>query len=150
LRRELASLAGFLVVSFIVASLGGWVTASSVGTWYQGLAKPSFNPPDWVFGPVWTVLYALMAIAAWRVRASRTAMLFWSVQLALNLLWSVLFFGLRQIGLALAEIAVLWVAIAATALVFHRTDRLAAALMLPYLLWVCFAAVLNAAIWTLN
>jgi tryptophan-rich sensory protein len=103
-----------------------------------------------VFAPVWTTLFVLMAVAAWRVWPARRATLLWGAQLVLNLLWSVLFFGLRLVGAALAEILVLWAAILATTVVFWRRDGLAGALMLPYLAWVSFAIALNAAIWRLN
>jgi tryptophan-rich sensory protein len=154
--RDGLALAGFVVVCFGVAAVGGAVTTTSVGSWYQALAKPSFNPPDWVFGPVWTVLYAMMALAGWRVwrvgqgGPLRTAVALFVVHLALNLGWTVLFFGLRRPELALAEIVVLWLAIAATIAVFRRIDAAAAWLMVPYIAWVSFAAVLNAAIAVLN
>jgi len=135
--------------------LGGWVTAGSVSSWYPTLAKPLFNPPDWVFAPVWTTLYALMALAAWRVwrktgALKRRALALYGVQLALNLLWSILFFGLHWIGAALMEIALLLGTIAATGLAFRRIDRLAGLCFAPYAAWVAFALVLNAAIWRLN
>lgn len=139
-----------------VAGLGGAITASSVGTWYQTLQKPSFNPPDWIFAPVWTTLYALMAIAAWRVwrragfTSGRNALLLFAGQLGLNLAWSYLFFGLRRIDLALIEIVILLLAIAMNAILFWRIDRWAGALFVPYLGWVAFAAVLNGALWLLN
>ena len=139
-----------------VAALGGAVTATSVGSWYQSLQKPSFNPPDWLFAPVWTTLYLLMAVAAWRVwrRAGftmgRNALLLFVAQLGLNLAWSYLFFGLRRIDLALLEIIILLMAIALNAALFWRIDRWAGALFLPYIAWVAFAAVLNGALWRLN
>ena len=152
---RLASLLFFVGLCLAVGALGGWVTATSVKTWYPTLSKPSFTPPDAVFGPVWTVLYVLMGIAAWRVRragavAAREAMTLFALQLALNLLWSVVFFGLQKIGVAVLVIVLLEAAILATIAMFHRLDRIAAALMLPYALWVAFAAVLNIAIWRLN
>ncbi len=147
---------GFLVACFAVAAIGGSVTAGSVGTWYQALHKPSFNPPDWIFGPVWTALYTLMAIAAWRVwrrtgwSNGMEPLSLFGAQLALNLSWSVLFFGSRRIGAAMVCIVALFLGIAATAAAFRKTDRLAAWLMAPYLVWVAFAAVLNFSIWSLN
>ncbi len=131
-------------------------TASSVGTWYQTLAKPSFNPPDWVFAPVWTTLYILMGVAGWLVwRASgwgraTSALVLFAVQLALNLAWSFLFFGGRHIGLALIEIVLVLAAIVVTAFLFRRHSGWAALLLLPYAAWVSFATVLNAALWRLN
>ena len=123
-RRSALAFAGFVLLCFAAASVGGWATSLSVGTWYQGLAKPSFTPPDGVFGPVWTALYLMMALAAWLVwrRAgwprARVALTLFAVQLTLNLAWSVLFFGLQAIGWALVEIVVLWIAIAATTIAF--------------------------------
>lgn len=154
MRNALAAL-GFLAACFAVAALGGLATASSVGTWYQALTKPSFNPPDWVFGPVWTALYVLIAISGWLVWrkagfSDRAAFLVYGAQLLLNLLWSVLFFGMRQPVFAMIDLIVLWIAIAGTMLMFARHDRAAALLLAPYILWVSFAGVLNAAIVVLN
>lgn len=149
-------LGAFLGLCFIVSGIGGAITGGSVDTWYQTLAKPAFTPPDWVFPPVWTALYVLIAIAGWlawrRVgfAGQPAAMLLYGLQLALNLLWSVLFFGLQRPGLALIEIVVLWGVIAATVAAFWPIDRRAAWLMVPYLLWVGYAGVLNGAIWWLN
>lgn len=150
-----AALVLFVGVALVVGALGGAVTADAVRTWYPGLAKPAFTPPNWVFGPVWTTLYVMMAVAAWRAwrtgnPARKSATAAWGAQLALNLLWSCLFFGLRSPGAALAEIAVLWVAIVGTTVLFARLDRWAGWLMTPYLAWVSFAAALNWAIWRLN
>lgn len=145
-----------LALCLAVSALGAAATATSVGTWYRTLAKPSFNPPDWIFAPVWTVLYFMMALAAWRVwrrgglRQARSALTLFALQLALNLSWSVIFFGMRAIGAALVEIAVLLLAILATTVVFWRHDRVAGMLFLPYAAWVAFAAALNAALWRLN
>ena len=154
--RDAVALLGFVALCLAVAAAGGAVTASSVGTWYAGLAKPAFNPPNWVFAPVWTALYLMMAVAGWRVwrrrgvPAARLALGVWAVQLAMNLMWSFLFFGARTIGGALAEIAVLFAAIVVTAGLFWRIDRVAGVLFVPYIWWVGFAAVLNAALWGLN
>lgn len=124
------------------------------GAWYAGLAKPAWTPPNWLFGPAWTTLYLLMALAAWKVwiavRRVDGALLLYLVQLVLNALWSWLFFGLQRPDLALANIVVLWLLILATIVLFWRRDRLAGALMLPYLAWVGFATALNLAIWRLN
>jgi tryptophan-rich sensory protein len=154
--RSFAALAGFIVLCFAVSVVGGLVTATSVGTWYAALAKPAFNPPNWAFGPVWTVLYLMIAVAGWRVWRRRTepgaglALGAWGLQLALNLLWSLLFFGAHLIGAALAEILVLCAAILVTTALFWRIDVLAGALFVPYALWVGFATALNAALWWLN
>jgi benzodiazapine receptor len=152
--RQALELLTFVAVCLGAGALGAAVTATSVATWYQQLHKPPFNPPDWLFAPVWTALYIAMAVAAWRVwrrnSGTRPAMALFAAQLALNLGWSILFFGMRQIGLALIEIVVLFIAIASTAFAFAKADRAAAVLLLPYLAWVAFAAVLNFAIWHLN
>ena len=139
-----------------VSALGGWITRTSVADWYQGLVKPSFNPLDGVFTPVWIALFVLMGVAAWRVwrrgpgPSVRKALALFAVQLCLNLAWSALFFGVRSIGWALAEIAVLWIAIMATLRLFHRVDPIAGWLLLPYLAWSTFAVLLNASLWWLN
>ncbi|AFK52347.1 TspO and MBR like protein [Tistrella mobilis KA081020-065] len=139
--RSLLALLGFLALSAVVSGLGGAVTTPEIDGWYRTLPKPGFTPPDWVFAPVWTTLYILMAVAAWRVwrkagiAGARGALGLHLVQLALNLAWSVLFFGLHQVGLALVDILVLLVAVTATAIAFGRHDRPAGLLMLPYLAW---------------
>lgn len=128
------------------------------GDWYASLAKPGWTPPPWVFGPAWTILYAMMAVAAWRLwrrrdarpRASRRALALFAVQLALNLAWTPVFFGMQRPDLALAVILLLWVAIAATIVAAWKACKTAAALLVPYLAWVTFATALNAAIWRLN
>ena len=156
--RDWVALLIAVAICLAVSALGGWATSTSVGTWYPTLAKPSFNPPDAVFAPVWTTLYLMMGVAAWLIwrqrcadpAAIRRALALFGVQLALNLAWSVLFFGLRQIGWALVDIVLLWTAIAAATLAFWRVDRTAGLLMLPYLAWVGFAGMLNLVIWRLN
>lgn len=155
-RRELIALAGFVVLCGALSALGGLATSTSVGTWYQTLAKPPFNPPDWIFAPVWTTLYILIAISGWRIwrlpaSIARTrALVAFGVQLLLNLTWSFLFFGLRDIVLGLAEIILLLLAIVVTDALFWRLDRPAGALFLPYVAWVFFATILNASLWLLN
>lgn len=153
--RSAAALALFLVACFAVSAIGGAVTAPEIDGWYRTLPKPWFTPPDGVFAPVWTVLYAAMAVAAWRVwrRAGLAgapgAFLLFAVQLALNLGWSLLFFGLHAVGAALLEISVLLAAVVATGVAFHRVDRTAGLLIVPYAAWVAYAAALNAGIWGL-
>jgi len=155
-KRSLAGLLIALVACYGAAALGGVATASSVGTWYETLQKPPFNPPSWVFGPVWALLYGMMAVAVWLVwrdvaaSAARLPLWLFSIQLVLNTVWSWLFFGLRQPGWAALEIVLLWLAIAATLLAFWRVRRLAGWLLVPYLLWVSFASVLNFSLWWLN
>ena len=155
-KQELFALVAFLLLCFGVSALGGLATSTSVGTWYQTLTKPALNPPDWVFAPVWTTLFVLMAIAGWRVwrtpaaRARSRALWAFGIQLALNLAWSALFFWMRSIGLALLEISAFWVSLVVTMILFWRVDRVAGALFVPYLAWVSFAVYLNAALWQLN
>ena len=154
--RDLLALALFVGVCLAIGGLGGAVTASSVTEWYPTLNKPSFNPPNWVFGPVWTTLYVMMGIAAWRVwRAAdrdtaRGPLALFALQLVVNLGWSIAFFGLRDPGLAVVVILVLDLLVLATALMFRRVDRLAEWLLVPYLGWIAFATVLNIAVWRLN
>jgi tryptophan-rich sensory protein len=126
------------------------------GEWYRGLETPALTPPSWVFGPAWTVLYVLMALAAWLVwrerglAGARGPLALFALQLALNAAWSALFFGAHAMGWALVEIVALWLCIAATALAFRRVRPLAGALLLPYLAWVAFATWLNLGFWRLN
>jgi len=154
--HQVLALLLFLAASALVAGLGGWATASAVESWYPTLAKPAWTPPSFLFGPVWTALYALMALAAWLVwrhggwRANRAALGLYALQLVLNGLWSFLFFGLRSPGWALVDVALLWLVILVTTLVFWRSSRWAGALFVPYLAWVSFASALNWAIWKLN
>jgi translocator protein len=168
-KRDVLSLAVAIVLPQAAGGLGAVATASSVSTWYKDLKKPSWNPPSWVFGPVWTVLYLMMGLAVWLVwRRSgeeapedrplalpetperRAALSLWSVQLVLNSLWSVIFFGLRSLGGAAAEIGVLWAAIAATAVRFYRIKPAAGLLLMPYLAWSTFASALNVTVWRMN
>jgi len=154
--QDIAGLIAFVALCLGIAGIGGAITATSVGSWYQALAKPSFNPPDWAFAPVWTALYIMMGIAGWRIwrtagfRGGRAALSAFAVQLALNLGWSFAFFGLRSIAAGLVEIAVLFLAIVVTAVLFWRLDRAAGLLFAPYIAWVAFAALLNTALWVLN
>ena len=156
LNRDLLGLVGFVALCLVVSSIGGAITATSVGTWYQALQKPIFNPPDWVFAPVWATLYLLMAIAGWRVwrrsqfELSHPALMVFTVQLGLNLAWSSLFFGLQRIDLAMVEIVILLITIIANTFLFWRIDRLAGVLFVPYVLWVMYATALNISLWLLN
>ena len=153
---EWAALAVIAVVCFGVAAVGGAVTEPNI-SWLDELDRPSWRPPNWIFGPVWTVLFAAMTVAAWlvwRTGPGETEVLFalglFALQLLLNAAWSWIFFGRRSPGGALAEIPFLWAAILATILAFHPISPLAAWLLVPYLAWVTFAAVLNAEIWRRN
>lgn len=145
-----------IALTMAVSAIGGLATARSLDSWYAGLNKPSFNPPNWLFAPVWTTLYILMAIAAWRIylgpesRSRRAALALYGLQLALNLAWSLIFFGLRSPFPALLELALLLMAIVGTAVSFGRLDRPAGLLLVPYALWSAFAFVLNLEIWRLN
>lgn len=150
------SLVGLIVLCEGVGVLGGLWTGPEIRGWYRTLAKPSFNPPGWIFGPVWTTLYLLMAIAAWLVfntpaTSARTLGLgLFLVQLALNLAWSWIFFRKHAIGAAAVEVALLWCSIGGTTVLFSQVSVVAAWLMAPYWAWVSFASILNATIWRLN
>lgn len=142
-------------VTLILGIASGFSTVDSITTWYQYLNKPSFNPPNYLFGPVWTVLYVMMGVAfalVWHSQNSRKRQAMWvfGFQFVLNLAWSFLFFNLHQTGWALIEIIVLWLSIAWAIRLFYPIKPLAAYLLVPYLAWVSFASVLNGAIWYLN
>jgi len=150
-----------LVIAIVVSQLAGLIgsvfTVSSIPTWYATLQKPSFNPPNWIFGPVWTTLYFLIGIAAFLVwkkglerKDVKIAIGVFGVQLFLNAIWSIIFFGLHSPGWALVNIVLLWLAIVWTIIVFYKISKPAAYLLLPYILWVSFAAYLNYTIWVLN
>jgi len=147
-----------VVICLAVGYLSSITTQSSIKTWYPTIEKPIFNPPNWVFAPVWTLLFILMGIAAGRVwnqletnkELVKKGLLFFAVQLALNALWSYLFFGLQNIFLALIEIILLWLVIYETYLIFKQIDKKASYLLLPYLAWVGFATILTASIFWLN
>ena len=148
--RNILALAGFIIVTFCAPLTGMF---SPPGEWYASLSKPAWNPPSWIFGPVWTTFYLMMAIAAWLVwnrDGWRKPVWSYFVQLALNAAWTPLFFGMHEIGWALVEIVVLWLAILITALAFLRVSKPAACLMMPYLAWISFAAFLNFTLWRMN
>lgn len=142
----------------VIGYFSGIVTQSSITTWYPTIEKPSFNPPNWIFAPVWTALYIMMGIAAglvWNLIESkreevRSALIFFAIQLALNSLWSFLFFGLKNPLLAFIEIILLWLMIYETYNKFNKLNKIAGYLFIPYLLWVSFATILNGSIWWLN
>jgi len=154
-RKQIFGLIGWLVVSYAASAVGA-VASIQAKSFYSQLVQPHWAPPSGVFGPVWTVLYTLMGVAAWLAwrcggfAAHRAALMLFLVQLAFNALWSWLFFAWHRGALSFADIVVLWFLIAATLISFWRIHRLAGALLIPYLLWVSFAAVLNYAIWQLN
>ena len=154
--RSRLALAGFLAVTFAAAGVSSLFTIQEIPTWYANIHKPTFNPPNEIFGPTWTLLYLLMAIAAWLVwkepasrLRSRGLLLYW-VQLALNFAWSLIFFKQHRVGFALADIGLLWLAIALTCAAFFRLNKAAGWMFVPYLAWVSFASVLNFEIWRLN
>jgi benzodiazapine receptor len=150
-----------ILVSVVVCELAGVIgslfTTPSIPGWYAGLTKPPFNPPNWIFGPVWTVLYALMGLAAYLVFEKgfkrpevKKGLSVFAAQLLLNVLWSIVFFGAHVIFGAVAVIVLLWALILATILLFRRISSVAACLLVPYILWVSFAAVLNVSLYVLN
>ena len=150
-----------LILAIVMCEFAGIVgslfTVSSIPNWYQTLATPALNPPSWVFGPVWTTLYLLMGISlflvwqkGWKKKNVKIAMSVFGIQLALNGLWSIIFFGMQNPGLALLDIILLWFAILASIILFYKISKPSSYLLIPYILWVSFAAYLNYAIWILN
>lgn len=147
-----------IVVSELAGIIGSIFTVSAIPNWYARLVKPALNPPAWVFGPVWTTLYALMGIALFLVWKSpsvapkerRRGVVLFFIQLFLNAIWSIIFFGLHSPGWALVDIVALWLAIVWTMFIFYKISKPAAYLLVPYLLWVSFASYLNYSIWLLN
>jgi tryptophan-rich sensory protein len=154
--RQFPALLVLVLITAAAAAIGSLATVESLPVWYPALAKPAWNPPAWVFGPVWTVLYLMMAVAAWLVWLRREecevvpALGAYLLQLTLNACWSLIFFGLHEPGWAFGEIVVLWVAIAITLRAFWRVTPAAGWLFVPYLAWVTFAAVLNFTLWRMN
>jgi tryptophan-rich sensory protein len=155
--KSFAKLIILVLICLATGWLGSLFTRSSIPNWYTELQKPAFNPPNWVFAPVWTVLYIMMAFSAFIVvgkgldtPAVKIALIAFVIQLILNALWTPVFFGAHLIFLALLEIILLWLAILFTIVTFYKVSISAALLLIPYLLWVTFAAVLNAALWLLN
>jgi translocator protein len=155
-RNSWLSLLPFLVVCFTAAGAASLATGSSIHTWYSLLKKPEWNPPNWVFGPVWTIVYAMMALSAWLVwrevgwAGAKPALILFGIQLVLNTAWSMLFFGMQAIGAAFGDILLLWMMIVATAVAFYSVSFLAAWLLIPYIAWVGFASYLNFRIWQMN
>jgi tryptophan-rich sensory protein len=151
--RDMAGLVAFVVLCFGASVLGGRVASAEFAEWYTELAKPPWTPPGWVFGPVWTVLYTLMATAGWmiwREGRSRIAVLLFLLQLALNAVWPWIFFGLKRLDWAFYATVAMAVAILATMVAFYAVRRRAALLLVPYFAWVLFAASLSLAVWRLN
>lgn len=154
--KDFSALIICLLIPLAIGGIAGFATALGVNDWYVTLNKPSFNPPGYIFGPVWTFLYLLMGISLfiiWQSPAGQNrtnALIAFSVQLFLNFVWSFLFFKFELPGWALIEIVLLWLSILAMIILFARISKTAASLQIPYLLWVSFATILNAAIWHLN
>lgn len=153
---DVLKLAASLSVCLLAGFLGSLFTTPAIPTWYAALEKPFFTPPSWLFAPAWTALFILMGISlflVWRKKGHpqyRAALVFFVVQLILNILWSAAFFGLRAPLLGLVEIVVLWIAILLTIIYFLKVSRPAGALLVPYLLWVSFASLLNYHLWIMN
>lgn len=150
--KRWGSLVFFLLLVVLVS---WWGSRFAPGEWYAGLQKPAWNPPSWVFAPVWSLLYVLMAVAAWQVwntehQRRLTAVTLWLIQLLFNGAWSWLFFGLNRTGIAMFELAALLALVVATTMTFNSIRRSAALLMLPYITWLAFALALNVALWKLN
>ena len=156
--NKISRIAIVVIICLAVGYLSGMVTRASITTWYPTLVKPSFNPPNWIFAPVWTSLYVMMGVAAGLIwnqittqkAAVTKALQFFTIQLVLNALWSYLFFGLHNLMLATIEVVLLWLMIFETHSQFAKINKTASYLMLPYLAWVSFASVLTASIWWLN
>jgi len=148
-----------LLISILVTGLAGFIgsffTTSSVMTWYPSLIKPSFNPPAWVFGPVWSILYIMIGVSLFLVWTTnkvskKKAYFVFGVQLVLNALWSIVFFGMQRPALAFLVIVLLWLSIIVNIIEFYKIKKSAGYILFPYLVWVSFAAVLNLFIWVLN
>lgn len=153
--KKIAKFIISILIPFLASIIGSFFTSSSISTWYETLIKPFFNPPSWIFGPVWTFLYLLMGISFYLVWISKAknkkyAYIFFGIQLFLNALWSILFFGFQMPFLAFIEIILLWAMILLTIIYFYKINKVASYLLIPYILWVSFAAVLNFSLFYLN
>jgi tryptophan-rich sensory protein len=155
-RTQVLKLIVSVILPVLVGGIAGLFTAEAVPGWYATLKQPSFNPPNWIFGPVWTILYLLMGISlflVWKENHSKErniAITVFLIQLALNFAWSLIFFHFKMIGLALVEISLLWISILSMLFIFYKIKPAAAYINIPYLLWVAFATVLNASYYILN
>ncbi len=155
-KKNILALIIFLLITFLAALVGNLFTVPNISTWYASLNKPSFSPPNWLFGPAWTILYVLMAVAAFLVWKKgeepkiKSSLCFYFAQLLLNTAWSIAFFGLQNPFLGFVVIVILWLLILITLVKFWKIERLAGILFIPYILWVSFAAILNFAVWQLN
>jgi tryptophan-rich sensory protein len=150
---EAAKVSGYILLCLLAGVIGSVFTTTGPGSWYAELTKPSFNPPNWIFGPVWTTLYILIGISLYlaiKNKVNLRAKLVFTAQLLLNTVWTILFFGFEKIGLALIEIIMLWAFILWNIILFYKKSKAAAYLLIPYLLWVSFATILTLAIYILN
>jgi len=150
---EAAKIFGFIIVCFLAGIIGGLFTTTTPGSWYANIIKPSFNPPNWIFAPVWTTLYILMGISLYlavKHKVGAKPIIIFGIQLVLNTLWTIIFFGLQNTLAALLEIILLWIFILWTIKLFYKKSKAAAYLLLPYIIWVTFATVLTIAIYVLN
>lgn len=154
--KKIIKLLLLLLLPLTVGAISGYFSVSSIGSWYATLNKPSWNPPSWLFGPVWTILYLIMGYSSFRIaekeksKQRNRALAIYGLQLFFNFWWSILFFGMYQIGIAFIEIVILWILIVLMILNFRRVDTLSAFLNIPYLLWVSFASILTATLFSLN
>ena len=155
--KNILKLVYSIVICQLAGVIGSFFTFPSISTWYAALEKPSFNPPNWIFSPVWITLFILMGVSLYLVwiqgtktKYAKMALALFGIQLSLNILWSIIFFGLKSPFFAFIEIVILWVAILLTILKFSKISKTAAYLLIPYILWVSFAAVLNFSIWVIN
>lgn len=145
-----------ILAMLLIGGLAGAATSTSISGWYTTINKPSFNPPNYLFGPVWTTLYILMGISLYLILQSdgnelrKKAITIFSIQLFLNFWWSFIFFNLQMLGLAFVEIILMWIGILTMILFFYKINKTAALLQIPYLMWVSFASILNGSIWYLN
>ena len=155
-KKSILPLLVFILITLFAGFIGSLFTTPSIASWYAFINKPSFSPPNWLFAPVWSLLYILMGIAAfliWQKRdnlKTKPALMFYGIQLILNTFWSIIFFGMHNPGLAFLEIIILWTFILITLIKFYKINKAAGFLFIPYLLWVSFASILNFAIWMLN
>ncbi len=155
-KQNLIKLIFSIVICQLAGIIGSVFTAPAIQGWYTGIAKPAFNPPSWIFAPVWTTLFLLMGISLYLIIREkqtpkiRIAEYVFTIQLVLNIIWSVLFFGLQNPGAAFAEIIILWIAIAGSIYYFYKINKTAAYLLVPYIAWVSFATILNYSIFVLN
>jgi len=142
-----------IFLPFIISGIGSIFTSNSISIWYAELIKPSFNPPNWIFGPVWTILYLMIGISfylIWIKKFDKITYIIYGIQLLLNGLWTIIFFGFKSPFYALIEIILLWISILLTIIYFYKINKISAYLLIPYILWVSFASILNFSLFILN